>query len=73
LCFGFFCDNALPATLFEVLLNRASRRTFEASEATFLLVDFALAMPRLLPSTNERPVDLHHAPHHQANGSLSVA
>lgn len=45
---GFFWDSALPATLFDVSLKRPSRRTLDASVATFLLVDFAFAIARLL-------------------------
>lgn len=37
---GFVCANALPATDFDVLLQRPSRRTLLAFEATFLLVCF---------------------------------
>jgi hypothetical protein len=41
---AFFCDRALPATLFDFALVRPSWRIWEALDATFLLVDFDLTI-----------------------------
>lgn len=53
------CDNAEPAAVFEALLVRPSRRTFEAALAAFALVtflDFIILPP---PSVDECDLAAH--------------
>jgi hypothetical protein len=53
LLFFFFAANAAPATLFDALLVRPSRRIFDAFEATFLLV--AIYLPPFGPDRADCP------------------